>query len=55
VGTTVIPALLWLRVPFLGIYPTLQSLALQGMLFVLLLVALVRQLIPSAISHQPSA
>ncbi len=54
VGTTVIPALLWLRVPFLGIYPTLQSLALQGVLLVLLLVALVWTLKPSA-RHQPSA
>ena len=48
VGTTVIPALLWLRVPFLGIYPTLQSLGLQGVLFVLLIVALATQLKPSA-------
>ncbi len=55
VGTTVIPALQWLRVPFLGIYPTLQSLALQGVLLVLLLVALVMQLKPSAVSHQSSA
>ena len=54
-GTTVIPALLWLRVPFLGIYPTLQSLALQGVLLVLLIFALVTKLKPSAISHQPSA
>jgi high-affinity iron transporter len=55
VGTTVIAALQWLRVPFLGIYPTIQSLALQGALLVLLLVALVTKLQPSAISHQPSA
>jgi high-affinity iron transporter len=48
VGTTVIPALLWLRVPFLGIYPTLQSLVLQGVLLVLLIVALVTKLKPSA-------
>ena len=54
-GTTVIPAVLWLRVPFLGIYPTLQSLALQGVLLALLLVALVWTLKPSAGSHQPSA
>lgn len=39
VGTTVIPALEWLRVPFLGIYPTLQSLALQGLLLLLAIVA----------------
>ena len=55
VGTTVIPALQWLRVPFLGIYPTLQSLALQGVLVLLLLVALVSKLKPSAGSHQQSA
>jgi high-affinity iron transporter len=48
VGTTVIPALQWLRVPFLGIYPTLQSLALQGVLVLLLLVALVWKLRPSS-------
>jgi high-affinity iron transporter len=54
-GTTVIPALLWLRVPFLGIYPTLQSLGLQGVLLVLLIVALVTKLKPAAASHQPSA
>jgi high-affinity Fe2+/Pb2+ permease len=44
----VIPALQWLRVPFLGIYPTLQSLALQGVLVLLLLVALVWKLRPSS-------
>jgi high-affinity iron transporter len=55
VGTTVIPTLQWLRVPFLGIYPTLQSLALQGVLVLLLLVALVWKLETSAISRQPSA
>ena len=48
VGTTVIPALQWLRVPFLGIYPTAQSLALQGVLLVLLVVALVAKLKQSA-------
>lgn len=32
VGTTVIASLQWLRVPFLGIYPTVQSLAVQGVL-----------------------
>jgi hypothetical protein len=42
-------------VPFLGIYPTMQSLALQGVLLGLLLVALVAKLRPSAVSHQPSA
>ncbi|HET7251417.1 MAG TPA: cytochrome c/FTR1 family iron permease [Gemmatimonadales bacterium] len=56
VGTTVIPALEWLRVPFLGIYPTLQSLALQGLLVLLAIVAaLVMRFKPSAVSHQPSA
>jgi len=39
IGTTVIPSLGWLRVPFLGIYPTVQSLALQGALVVCALVA----------------
>jgi len=38
VGTTIVP---WApRVPALGIYPTLESLALQGVLLVLFLVAL---------------
>ena len=56
VGTTVIPALEWLRVPFLGIYPTVQSLALQGLLVVLAIVAaVVMRFKPSAVSHQPSA
>jgi high-affinity iron transporter len=55
-GTTVIPALEWLRVPFLGIYPTVQSLALQGLLVTLAVVAaLVILLKPSAVSRQPSA
>jgi len=40
VGTTVIASLSWLRVPFLGIYPTVQSLALQGVLVVCAVVAL---------------
>jgi high-affinity iron transporter len=49
IGTTVIPALEWLRVPFLGIYPTLQSLALQGLLVALAIVAaLVMRFRPSA-------
>ena len=39
IGTTVIPALEWVRVPFLGIYPTVQSLALQGVLVGLALLA----------------
>jgi high-affinity iron transporter len=39
VGTTVIPALEWLRVPFLGIYPTVQSLSAQVLLLLLALVA----------------
>ena len=55
VGTTVLPSLEWLRVPFLGIYPTLQSLAPQGLLLLLLLIALAAKLPPSAVSHQPSA
>jgi high-affinity iron transporter len=54
VATTVIPALEWLRVPFLGIYPTVQSLALQGLLALLLVVALVAKLKPSGGSRQPS-
>jgi high-affinity iron transporter len=55
VGTTVIPSLEWLRVPFLGVYPTVQSLALQGLLLLALVVALVAKLKPSAVSHQPSS
>jgi high-affinity iron transporter len=52
VGTTVIPWLEWLRVPFLGVYPTVQSLTLQGLLLLALIVALVWHLRPSAVSHQ---
>ncbi|OLC06116.1 MAG: hypothetical protein AUH42_06230 [Gemmatimonadetes bacterium 13_1_40CM_70_11] len=54
VGMTVVE---WApRVPFLGIYPTAQSLALQGVLLALAIVALVWIIVkPSAISHQPSA
>jgi high-affinity iron transporter len=55
VGTTVIPSLDWLRVPFLGIYPTVQSLVLQGILVVLLVVALVAKLQSSAPARQPPA
>ena len=55
VGTTVIPSLEWLRVPFLGVYPTVQSLALQGLLVLALVVALVAQLKPSAVSRQPAS
>jgi high-affinity iron transporter len=56
IGTTVIPALEWLRVPFLGIYPTLQSLVLQGLLVVLALVAaLVIRFRPSAIGRRLEA
>jgi high-affinity iron transporter len=55
-GTTVIPVLEWLRVPFLGIYPTVQSLALQALLVVLAVIAaFVVRSRPSAISRQPSA
>jgi high-affinity iron transporter len=56
IGTTVIPALEWLRVPFLGIYPTLQSLALQGLLVVLAIVAaLVMRFRPSATGRRLEA
>jgi len=56
IGTTVIPALEWLRVPFLGIYPTLQSLALQGLLVVLAIVAaLVMRSRPSATGRRLEA
>ena len=49
VGTTVIPALQWLRMPFLGIYPTVQSLALQGVLVVCAVVAVFVMLRPRRI------
>jgi high-affinity iron transporter len=53
IGTTVIPALDWLRVPLLGIYPTVQSLALQGLLVVLAIVAwAVVRFRPSAIGRR---
>jgi high-affinity iron transporter len=58
VGTTVLPSLEWLRVPLLGIYPTMQSLALQAVLILLLLIALVARMLrpkPSAVSREPSA
>jgi high-affinity iron transporter len=56
IGTTVIPALEWLRVPLLGIYPTVQSLALQGLLLLLAIVAwVVMRVRPSAVSRQRSA
>jgi high-affinity iron transporter len=55
VGTRVVPSLEWLRVPFLGVYPTVQSLALQGLLVLALVVALVAKLKPSALSRQPSS
>jgi high-affinity iron transporter len=48
VGTTVISWLQWLRVPFLGIYPTVQSLALQAVLLVLAAVAAVLMRRPGA-------
>ncbi len=41
------------RIPVLGIYPTLESLALQGLLVLLALVALVWTMRPSAVSRQP--
>ncbi len=44
------------RIPVLGVYPTTQSLALQGLMVLLVLVAVVwMQLKPSALSAQPSA
>ena len=43
------------RIPVLGIYPTVESLALQGLLLLLAVVALVWALRPSAVSHQSSA
>jgi high-affinity iron transporter len=46
VGTTVISWLQWLRVPFLGIYPTVQSLALQTVLLVLAALAAILTLRP---------
>ncbi|HEY6110800.1 MAG TPA: cytochrome c/FTR1 family iron permease [Gemmatimonadales bacterium] len=58
VGTTVLPSLEWLRVPLLGIYPTVQSLAPQGLLLLLLLIALVARMLrvkPSAVSREPPA
>lgn len=54
-GTSVIRWLEWLRVPFLGIYPTVQSLTLQGVLLLLLVIALVVKIKSSGVSHQPSA
>jgi len=42
-------------VPFLGIYPTVQSLAFQGILLALAIFALLWIVVkPSAISRQPS-
>jgi high-affinity iron transporter len=55
VGTTVIAWLQWLRVPFLGIYPTVQSLALQLLLLVLAAVAailMVRGRPPEAVRRE---
>lgn len=51
IGTTVIPALEWLRVPFLGIYPTVQSLALQALLLLLALLAAFVLLRPRSAGH----
>jgi len=39
------------RIPVLGVYPTVESLAVQGLLVVLAIVALVW----AAVSRQPSA
>jgi len=47
----VIPALEWLRVPFLGIYPTVQSLALQALLLLLALLAAFVLLRPRSAGH----
>jgi len=56
IGTTVVPALEWLRVPFLGVYPTLQSLALQGLLVALAIAAaLVMRFRPSTIGRRLEA
>ncbi len=41
------------RVPVLGVYPTLESLALQGLLVLLALVALVWAMRPSGVSGRP--
>lgn len=55
VGTTVIPVLQWLRVPFLGIYPTVQSLALQGALVLCAIVAAILMLRPRRVIATSSA
>jgi high-affinity iron transporter len=49
IGVTVVP---WApRIPFLGVYPTLESLALQALLLVLALFAVLRMVLkPSAVS-----
>jgi high-affinity iron transporter len=54
VGTTVIPALQWLRVPVLGIYPTVQSLALQGVLVVCAALAVIVMLRPGVLWRRRS-
>ncbi len=51
VGTTVIPSLQWLRLPALGIYPTVQSLTIQGVLLVLAMLALAFTLRPDRTSN----
>jgi high-affinity iron transporter len=43
------------RIPVLGIYPTVESLAVQGLLLVLAVVALVWTMRSSAVSRPPSA
>lgn len=43
------------RIPVLGIYPTVESLALQALLLLLAVVALVWMMRRSAVSRQPSA
>jgi len=52
VGLTVVEGVP--RIPVLGIYPTLESLALQALLLILAVVALVWMMRSSAVSHQPS-
>lgn len=54
VGTTVIPALQWLRVPVLGIYPTVQSLSLQGVLVVCAALAVIVMLRPGVLWRRRS-
>jgi high-affinity iron transporter len=54
VGTTVIPSLAWLRVPVLGIYPTVQSLVAQGVLVLCAVVAVYRAFVKVAGTVAPA-